>query len=682
MKFYLINNVSGSSSCLFNVYYNTVSSNTIASLYGPSTPYSLATGLTYSQISSGNLVVVVPDSANSILISDTCGSGCPPVTTQFPTPTPTATITRTPTRTQTRTPTITPTKTPICDESFCSAGGCCNYLILQEWAYGWISCNGTTYIEQLLKPGTYVCATSIGSIYFDRPLPAGYVTRVGCCNQVSNVRVELNMCDPNNYYILIGTTVSSQPCGLPGNCPQFPRTYCGTVNTYTLYAGENWYVGVIGPQDGGGIPNYKPITVEVYKDNVLVFYDVLRENSIDPVSVLYNELIQTSNNYLVKIYDQPTELTPTPTPTNPLTPNRTPTPTKTPTRTTTRTQTPTVTTTRTQTPTVTRSGCPIPPIGRPFISVWRTTTWLEQIELPYDPNGFYDGTIQWGDGTSSINSYANRTHSYAVPGDYTITITGRVIGWSFRFPSFTIPGANCKQIREIKQWGNSFRLSDGGYHFANCVNLKFTTSDTLEVGCLTSMAYMFYSCTNFTGLFGMENWNVSNVTNMTQMFSFAKNFNHPISNWNVSNVTSMQFMFRNNNLFNQPLNSWNVSKVQYMDGMFFEALSFNQPLNNWNVVSATSMSSMFRSAIKFNQDISTWNVSNVTIFGTFLGLIGVSVDFSTTNYNLLLNGWSQRNLRNGINIDFGTIRYSSAGLTGRNRLINNFGWTINDGGQV
>jgi hypothetical protein len=121
MKFYLINNVSGSSSCLFNIYYNSVSTTTIASLYGPTTPYLLATGLTYSQVSSGNLVVVVPDSASSIIISDTCNSGCPPAITPFPTPTPTitntntTTRTQTPTRTLTRTPTITPTNTPNCN---------------------------------------------------------------------------------------------------------------------------------------------------------------------------------------------------------------------------------------------------------------------------------------------------------------------------------------------------------------------------------------------------------------------------------------------------------------------------------------------------------------------------------------------------------------------------------------
>jgi len=106
-------------------------------------------------------------------------------------------------------------------------------------------------------------------------------------------------------------------------------------------------------------------------------------------------------------------------------------PTPTPTIQTTKTPTPTPTLTRT--PTLTPSKPGYPPIGRPFITVWKTTTFNDQIVLPYDPNGFYDGTINWGDGTSSINSYNNRTHTYVVPGTYTVTIIGRVIGWSFDF---------------------------------------------------------------------------------------------------------------------------------------------------------------------------------------------------------------------------------------------------------
>ena len=45
--------------------------------------------------------------------------------------------------------------------------------------------------------------------------------------------------------------------------------------------------------------------------------------------------------------------------------------------------------------------------------------------------------------------------------------------------------------------------------------------------------------------------------------------------------------------FNQPLNNWDVSNVRDMINMFNGASSFNQPLNNWNVSNVKEMGYMF-----------------------------------------------------------------------------------------
>ena len=54
-------------------------------------------------------------------------------------------------------------------------------------------------------------------------------------------------------------------------------------------------------------------------------------------------------------------------------------------------------------------------------------------------------------------------------------------------------------------------------------------------------------------------------------------FNQPLNNWNVSNVTDMNRMFHGAILFNQLLN-WNVSNVTDTRYMFEYAESFNQSL--------------------------------------------------------------------------------------------------------
>ena len=52
-----------------------------------------------------------------------------------------------------------------------------------------------------------------------------------------------------------------------------------------------------------------------------------------------------------------------------------------------------------------------------------------------------------------------------------------------------------------------------------------------------------------------------------------------INNWDVSNVTDMTQMFYNAESFNQPLNNWNVSNVTNMEDMFYDAISFDLPLH-------------------------------------------------------------------------------------------------------
>ena len=109
----------------------------------------------------------------------------------------------------------------------------------------------------------------------------------------------------------------------------------------------------------------------------------------------------------------------------------------------------------------------------------------------------------------------------------------------------------------------------------------------------------------------IENWDVSNVTNMSSIFNSCKSFNQPLNSWNVSKVIDMSDVFADCKSFNQPLDKWDVSNVTDMSEMFFGAESFNQSLNNWNVSNVYSIREMFSSCKSFNQPLNSWNVSNV-----------------------------------------------------------------------
>ncbi len=328
---------------------------------------------------------------------------------------------------------------------------------------------------------------------------------------------------------------------------------------------------------------------------------------------------------------------PSPTPTNTPTPSVTATITPTNTETPTQTPTPTVTTTVTAslTPTMTVTPSPSPWPTTAFISRWATTTSNETVTLPYLISGTYSGTIYWGDGSTSANTYANRTKTYTSSGTYTIVIDGTVTGFQFNF------GGDRTKIREILQWGNvrSTSTSNVGMLYG-CTNLSLTgVTDTPNLSGITSLQNMFRSCTSLTTVNNINSWNVSGVTNMAGMFYTAINFNDDISGWDVSNVTTFADMFRDAQDFNQPIGNWNTSSLTNLTRMFYGQLyntTFNQPLSGWNTSNVTSLQQMFASNTAFNQPIGNWNTSAVTNMS--------SIFYIATSFNQPLSGWNTSNV--------------------------------------
>ena len=90
--------------------------------------------------------------------------------------------------------------------------------------------------------------------------------------------------------------------------------------------------------------------------------------------------------------------------------------------------------------------------------------------------------------------------------------------------------------------------------------------ETLDVSSLTNcikcddFSYIFNELAEVKYIIGLENWDVSNVENMSGMFEECENFNCDLSKWDVSKVTNMEDMFDGcNSLKNKP--SWYMKKV-------------------------------------------------------------------------------------------------------------------------
>jgi len=75
----------------------------------------------------------------------------------------------------------------------------------------------------------------------------------------------------------------------------------------------------------------------------------------------------------------------------------------------------------------------------------------------------------------------------------------------------------------------------------------------------------------------ISGWDTSEVTDMSELFLEAHDFDESLNDWDVSNVTTMKEMFSGAESFNQPLEKWDVSNVTDMKAMFFGAKSFSQP---------------------------------------------------------------------------------------------------------
>jgi surface protein len=282
----------------------------------------------------------------------------------------------------------------------------------------------------------------------------------------------------------------------------------------------------------------------------------------------------------------------------------------------------------------------VPPPDTAFISTWRTTSPLEQIELPYVSYGNYTGTINWGDGSVSPNNFANRFHTYANPGTYTVTIEGDIEGFTFgrNVVDPIISLTNKVRFMSVEQWGTLkiqvliAPIGDFQDYFADCSNMTIPATDSLDLTNLVSLQGMFASCLSLTTIPGAS--------------------------------------------------GWNTSAIQNFNGMFQNAIQFNESgINSWNVAAATTMNSMFRDCVAFDVDLSNWSPSFVGDMNNFMTGKD-STNYSAANYDAFLIKLDSIPIQSNVTLDMGGIKYTAAGAVARADIIANNNWNINDGGLV
>jgi len=197
------------------------------------------------------------------------------------------------------------------------------------------------------------------------------------------------------------------------------------------------------------------------------------------------------------------------------------------------------------------------------------------------------------------------------------------------------------------------------------------------------------------------------------MFANAKAFNQPLSGWDVSNVTNMSNMFYTFNPpeapFNQDIGSWNVDSVTtYTNFMLgrtastFSASYLDSIYNGWIANPLSPAESISFGSIKYTTTGSegralltrtnaTVAVSNAADNGSGLIRIttGTAHGLSTGNKIFIQNvgGTTEANglwavtVVDTTNIDLDGSTFTNGYTTG-GTVRTGYGWTITDGGLV
>lgn len=184
-----------------------------------------------------------------------------------------------------------------------------------------------------------------------------------------------------------------------------------------------------------------------------------------------------------------------------------------------------------------------PPPAGPFI--FRIDTNLDgggTYTLPTVDGGFYDFTVDWGDGNQDAVTAWNDpgiSHVYAANGVYDITITGTMTTWSMQ-DFIGQPNANC--ITEVLQWGD-IGVTNAYKGFDSCVNLT-----SIPAGFWPDVQYAHYLFANCglltsapTGLFD------TNTVCQTYAwaFSYTGIYDLPANLFSSASILDLSAVFSN-----------------------------------------------------------------------------------------------------------------------------------------
>lgn len=228
------------------------------------------------------------------------------------------------------------------------------------------------------------------------------------------------------------------------------------------------------------------------------------------------------------------------------------------------------------------------------------------------------GSVQ--DGVYQLTWYTGDSRHIIVPNEADFEQAGKstnglqvgitrdtIYSLSSRGQTIAFSKTNNQKVKAIgTDWSSAF-----SYH----TNLSKFDGSNLDVSNVTNMSDMF-SNTSISDLTSLAHWDTRKVTYMSGMFQDNSISDlTPLTYWDTGNVTDMGGMFRGNSISDlTPLAKWDTRKVTNMSGMLsYNSISDLTPLTHWDTGKVTYMSYMFyNNSISNLTPLANWNVSKVT----------------------------------------------------------------------
>ena len=272
-------------------------------------------------------------------------------------------------------------------------------------------------------------------------------------------------------------------------------------------------------------------------------------------------------------------------------------------------------------------------------------------------------TVLYEDGTFIINELTykraeNQRKHGAILNTY--PSLGKENDYVMQDSKTVLWGEDASNIKHV-EIGSYIKPISTAYWFFNCYNLETFDSVNLDMSDCNSTYMMFYcagkNVTTAFKLTGIDEWDVSNVTNFAGMFNQA---GYGATEWDVGDLGKWQTKSAENisNMFYRAgfysnkwdigdIGSWDVSKVKYFISTFDAAGNYASTwhvgdLSSWKMDSAIDVSNMFAGAGYYAEswnigDLSNWNISNVTnIEGMFknAGRIAKEINLGSFDWDL------------------------------------------------